>query len=88
MSVPGPAVASTADNSKGTISLVTGILSLFCCGVVFGIVAIVTGLMGRSAAKAGTANNGGTATVGIVLGVIGLIAGSGLQFWAFNNNFN
>ena len=81
-----PEGGATADNSKGTWSLVTGILSFFCCGIVLGIVAIVLGVQGRNAAARGTATNGGMATAGMVLGIIGLVVNTIGSFWYYSNN--
>ena len=49
---------------RGTWALVVGILSLFCCGIVLGPIAIYLGV---SARRDGA---GGTATAGMVLGII------------------
>ena len=66
-----PAVAP--QNTQGIIALVTGILSLICCGFIFGVVAIITGRNGMRLAAEGRANNGGLAKAGLILGVIGLV---------------
>lgn len=68
-------VTGTRDNGKGTAALVLGILSVVMCfgiGVVLGVIAIVMGVQGRRAVAAGTADNGGAATAGMVLGIIGV----------------
>lgn len=60
-------------SQKAVWSLVTGVLSLFCCGLVFGIVAI---LLGRSAQEdiARTGQGGaGLAKAGFITGIIGLV---------------
>ncbi len=64
---------STQDNGSGTIALVTGILSFFVCPVILSIVAIVYGTKGMAAAAAGTADNGGQAKAGYIMGIISLI---------------
>ncbi len=64
---------STQDNGSGTIALVTGILSFFVCPVILSIVAIVYGKKGMAAAAAGTADNGGQAKAGYIMGIISLI---------------
>lgn len=79
--------ASDADNKKGLWALITGILSFFCCGLILGIVAIVLGVQGRKAAQMGTATNGGMATAGMVLGIIGLIVNTIGSGWYYSNNF-
>ena len=63
----------TQDNGSGTIALVTGILSFFVCPIVLSIVAIVFGKKGMAAAAAGTADNGGQAQAGYIMGIISLI---------------
>ncbi|GAB2976681.1 DUF4190 domain-containing protein [Actinotalea caeni] len=67
---------SSRDNGKGTGALVMGILSIvFCVGsllsLALGVGAILMGVQGRKAADAGTADNRGVATAGIVLGAVG-----------------
>ena len=64
---------STQDTGSGTIALVTGILSFFVCPVILSIVAIVYGKKGMAAAAAGTADNGGQAKAGYIMGIISLI---------------
>lgn len=69
---------SSRDNGKGTGALIMGILSIVLCfgsllGIGLGIGAVVMGSQGRRAAAAGTANNGGVATAGFVLGIVGLV---------------
>ena len=66
----------TQDNGSGTIALVTGILSFFVCPVILSIVAIVYGKKGMAAAAAGTADNGGQAKAGYIMGIISLILAS------------
>ncbi|MEY4170011.1 MAG: hypothetical protein RLZ94_1084, partial [Actinomycetota bacterium] len=61
------------DNGSGTIALVTGILSFFVCPVILSIVAIIYGKKGMAAAAAGTADNGGQAKAGYIMGIISLI---------------
>jgi hypothetical protein len=63
----------TQDNGSGTIALVTGILSFAVCPIVLSIVAIVYGKKGMAAAAAGTADNGGQAKAGYIMGIISLI---------------
>lgn len=60
-------------NGPGTAALVTGILSLVCCGIILGIVAIVQGRKGMALADQGLATNRGTAQAGFVLGIVGLV---------------
>ena len=57
-------------------SMVLGILSLFCCGPVFGIAAIVFGVIAGNGMKASRNIDGkGMATAGVVLGIIGAVLG-------------
>jgi hypothetical protein len=65
----------TQDNGSGTIALITGILSFFVCPIILSIVAIVFGKKGMAAAAAGTADNGGQAKAGYIMGIITLILG-------------
>ena len=68
MSAPGPVPGS----GKATTSLVTGIIGIFCCGIVLGIVAIVTGKQATSEAAAAGLPQPGNAKAGIILGWIGI----------------
>ncbi len=80
MTMPPPPAAGGADfadNSKGTTALVTGIIGLVICPIIFSIIAIVFGRQGMAAAERGTANNGGMAKAGFILGIIGLVLGFG-----------
>ncbi|MFY9809541.1 MAG: DUF4190 domain-containing protein [Pseudonocardiaceae bacterium] len=70
-------------NGFGIAALVLGILALVLCwtvvgGILFGILAVIFGLLGRGRAKRGEATNGGLSLAGVVLGVIGLIISIGL----------
>jgi hypothetical protein len=51
------------NNNDGAYALVFGILSLLCCGVIFGPLAISKG------SKAGD----GLGTAGMILGILGLV---------------
>lgn len=55
-------------------------------GIVFGLLALIFGLLGRGRAKRGEATNGGMSIAGVVLGVLGLLftigfITLGLLFW-------
>jgi hypothetical protein len=68
----------TPKNGLGVAALVLGILSLPAAftvifGVLFGVLAIIFGVLGRGRAKKGQANNGGMATAGLVLGILGVV---------------
>jgi hypothetical protein len=77
----GPAYGSpapaSAGNGLGTAALILGILAVvsgvFLIGAVFGIVAIVLGLVGRGRARRGQATNGGAALAGTLLGLTGVL---------------
>ncbi|MGU3436164.1 DUF4190 domain-containing protein [Actinomycetes bacterium M1A6_2h] len=67
-------------NGFGLAALILGILSIlafwsFGFGIVLGLLAILFGFLGRSRVKKRVATNGGVALTGIVLGIIGVIAG-------------
>jgi hypothetical protein len=81
--VPGAAYVPSREhyNTMSIISLVTGALAVFghvvlpgIGGGALAIVAIVTGLIGRSEIKRTGEQGGWMAVVGIVLGVIHLLA--------------
>ena len=70
-------------NGFGIAARVLGLLALVLFwtivgGIVFGILALIFGLLGRARAKRGEATNGGVSLAGIVLGVIGLLLAIGL----------
>jgi hypothetical protein len=65
-------------NGMGTTALVLGIIAIITSwvwflGPVLAILAIVFGVIGRGRAKRGEATNGGTATAGVVTGVVSLV---------------
>lgn len=79
---PGGPV-SAPKNGLGVAALVLGILAILTFftlvgGVLFGLLAIVLGLVGRGRAKRGEATNGGMALAGVILGVLGLLIVAGL----------
>lgn len=83
---PQPAYAAAApENGPGTTALVTGILGLFCCGIL-AIVAIIQGKKGMALADQGLATNRGSAQAGMILGWVGValwavsIIGYGILF--------
>jgi hypothetical protein len=47
-------------------------------GLVFGLLALIFGLLGRARAKRGEATNGGMSVAGVVLGILGLLIAIGL----------
>jgi hypothetical protein len=76
-----PAAAPmTPRNGLGVAALIVGVCALIgsfsiAGGIVLGIVAVILGFVGRGRVRRGEATNGGVATAGIVLGVLGIIAG-------------
>lgn len=89
----GGAMPMAPQNGMGTASLVLGILGLVCCGsLVMSIAAIVLGVMGRKKVQQGLATNGGAATAGMIMGIIGVVLSIiGLIVWAaggFNSEFS
>lgn len=67
----GPQPART--NKKAVWSLVTGILSLLCCGIVFGVIAIILAQSAKKEIAATGQDGAGLATAGMVLGIVGLV---------------
>jgi hypothetical protein len=70
-------------NGYGIAALSLGLLALLLSwtiagGIIFGILALIFGLLGRARAKRDESTNGGVAVAGVVLGIIGLIIGIGL----------
>lgn len=70
-------------NGFGITALILGLLALLLSwtiigGIVFGVLALIFGLIGRARAKRGEATNGGVSLAGVVLGVIGLLLAIGL----------
>ena len=72
-----PGHAGPQKNGMGIASLVLGILSLvswfFFIGGLFGLIAIILGVIALGRVKRGEANNKGVAIAGIVTGAIGLL---------------
>jgi hypothetical protein len=56
-------------------SMITGIISLFCCGIVLGPVAIVLSSQARSEIRQsqGWQTGEGQAKAGLILGIIGVV---------------
>lgn len=79
---PAPAAAGGgapgSKNWMGITALILGIVSivLACCwgsGFLFGVGAIVLGVLGGKAATTGEASNGGQAKGGLITGIIGVV---------------
>ncbi len=76
---------STAKNSLGVWSLVLGIVSILCCGLIAGIPAIILGLNSKKAGEAGLATNGNLGQIGFILGIIGTVLGTISLIWGLSS---
>src|ERR1700722_4273019 len=75
--------ATGVRNGVGTAALVLGILAIVLSwtvlgGIVLGVLAVIFGIVGRGRANRGEATNRGSATAGIVTGVIGVVLAGAL----------
>ena len=75
-----PSQAGPPKNGVGIASLVLAVIGLLSVATVFapialGIVAVIFGFIGHARAKRGSANNGGVAIAGIVLGGLAIVVG-------------
>ena len=75
-----PPQAAAPRNGLGIASLVLAVVGLLSVATVFapiafGIVAVVFGFLAHARAKRGTADNGGVAIAGIVLGSLAIVVG-------------
>jgi len=70
----GGGYAVPSSNPKALWSMILGILSLFCCGVITGVVAVVLAQQAKReiAASGGMQSGAGQAQAGFVLGIIGI----------------
>ncbi|AWZ04371.1 MULTISPECIES: DUF4190 domain-containing protein [unclassified Streptomyces] len=61
-------------NGFGVTALVLGIIAVVTCylGLLFGVPAVIFGVLGRGKAKRGEADNGGMALAGIITGAVGI----------------
>ena len=87
----GGGYAVPGSNKKAMWSLILGILSLFCCGVVTGIAAIVLSQQAKQEIRAsgGVQTGEGQAQAGLVLGIIGIaITVLGIVVFAASGNFS
>ena len=65
-------------NGLGITALVLGVVGLLSFwsvlgGIVFGVAAVIIGIVARGRVKRGEANNGGIAVAGIVLGAVAVV---------------
>lgn len=70
---PPGSPGGTSENAAGVTALVTGLVGIFLCPLVFSIIAIVFGRKGLAAADRGTADNRGLAQAGYILGIVGIV---------------
>lgn len=71
----GPPAPPPPTSPKATVSLVLGLVGLFCCGLLAGIPAIIVGLMARGEIKQseGRVRGDGLALGGIITGAIAVL---------------
>jgi hypothetical protein len=92
---PKPATTSPSSDLRATkrhwleiVSVVLGVIGLITSwllfGIVFGIAAVVTGIVARSRVARGKAGSPAVAVVGIVLGALATIAGIA-AFWIYES---
>lgn len=82
-SVPPPAGASRpfgAKNTKATVALVLGIVSLLCFNLVAGIPALIVGYLGYTEAENLDGVGKTQALIGMITGGIGTLWGLGVLF--------
>ena len=62
-------------NQKALWSMIAGILSLLCCGVIAGAVAIILSMQAKKEIEAsgGQQTGAGMAQAGLIMGIIGVI---------------
>ncbi|TCK24414.1 DUF4190 domain-containing protein [Pseudonocardia endophytica] len=74
---PDAAGAPAPRNGLGLSALILGIIAILTCwlviGGLFGLIAIVLGVLGAGRARRGRATNRGVAITGIVTGALGLV---------------
>lgn len=68
-----PSGGSSASNGPATTSMILGIISLVCLGIVTGIPAIIFGVIGKKKAAEMNGEGSGQAIAGLVLGIIGTV---------------
>ena len=83
---------STGKPHRGVMILVFGILSLICCPIIFGVLAIFMGQADLKEMDAGRmdASGRGLTKTGVILGIVGLIlwvVGVILNFTVFKGQF-
>ena len=69
----GSAAVPAGNNGKATASMVLGIVSLFCFGIVTGIIAIVLSVQAKKEIAASGQGGASMAKAGLILGIIGVV---------------
>lgn len=62
-------------NKKAIASLVTGILGVLCCPIIFSVAALILSNLAKSEIRSRSEGGEGLATAGLVLGILGLVLG-------------
>ncbi|MFI5762936.1 DUF4190 domain-containing protein [Streptomyces sp. NPDC051563] len=72
---PGYPGYAPKSNGFGITALVLGIIAVVSCyfGLLFGVPAVIFGVLARGKAKRGEADNGGMALAGIITGAVGIV---------------
>ena len=78
---------------RGTMILIFGILSLICCPIIFGVLALIMGQADLKEMDAGRMDPSGRGMTkaGVILGIVGLVlgvVGTILNFTVFRGQFN
>lgn len=68
-----PSGGTSQTNGPATTSMVLGIISLLCLGLITGIPAIIFGVIGRKKATEMNGEGSGQAVAGLILGIIGVV---------------
>ena len=71
----GMGYAAPRNDGLAIASLIVGILSLLCCGVILGPAAAIMGFISRNriAQSGGAIGGGGLAMAGLILGIVGFL---------------
>ncbi len=71
----GAGYAAPRTDGLAIASLIVGILSLLCCGIILGPAAAIMGFISRNriAQSGGAIGGGGMAMAGLILGVVGFL---------------
>lgn len=75
---PPPQQPASPSNGAGIAALILGIIGILTVwtiigGIVFGVLAVILGFIGRSLVKKQRATNGGMSLAGIILGILAVI---------------